>query len=273
MRGMGCLMARCGLRSFLSSAAFLLVLGLAAMAQPGREPPAGFPGGPFEPPKPGEILPRFVQQRLALTPAQEKQVSGLQKDVDARLAKILTVEQKKTLADRPTFGPFGGPGGFPPGRGPAGGFQTVRVDEIKRAIAATEEEWKVIGPKLQKVVATRQVLASETRGGDTQDVAPGKGKAEEAAGLDRPGSREARRPPLDGRGGPAEGNAITQAHADFKAVLEDPKHTKAQLQEAAEDVRKARETIRANMRSLQKDLRQLLTADQEMILVGLGYLD
>src|SRR3712207_1523392 len=71
-------------------------------------PPPGFKGG-F--PRPGQVLPGFLQGRLKLTPEQRKQVEELQKEVDDRLAKILTEEQKKTLQEAPKgFGPPGGPG-------------------------------------------------------------------------------------------------------------------------------------------------------------------
>jgi hypothetical protein len=86
----------------------------------------GGPGGPGGrgfggPPQPGQVLPPFLVERLELTAEQKKQLDALQKDVDARLAKILTSEQKKQLeAMRQPFGPGGrGPGGPPPG-GPGG---------------------------------------------------------------------------------------------------------------------------------------------------------
>src|SRR5271157_338808 len=94
---------------------------------PGGFGPAGGPGGPMvAPPRPGEILPSFLQRALDLTPEQKAQLDELQKDVDSRLAKILTDAQKKTLDQMRRRGPGGpgGPGGFaPPGRrgpGPGG---------------------------------------------------------------------------------------------------------------------------------------------------------
>jgi hypothetical protein len=86
----------------------------------GFGPPGGGPGGPggpmMAPPRPGEILPLFLQRALNLTPEQKAQLDELQKDVDSRLAKILTDAQKKTLDQMRRRGP-GGPGGFgPPGR-------------------------------------------------------------------------------------------------------------------------------------------------------------
>jgi Ca2+-binding EF-hand superfamily protein len=78
-------------------------------------PPDGGPGGFGGPPRPGQILPAFMQDELNLNADQKKQLNDLQKEVDARMAKILTSEQKKQLDDM-RMGP-GGPGG----RGPGGG--------------------------------------------------------------------------------------------------------------------------------------------------------
>jgi hypothetical protein len=83
----------------------------------GYGPPGGFggggPGGPGGPPPMGQILPSFVQEELQLSAAQKKLVAKLQKEVDSKLEKILSDEQKqqwKAMRER-------GPGGF----GPRGG--------------------------------------------------------------------------------------------------------------------------------------------------------
>jgi hypothetical protein len=104
---------------------------------PGRRPGFG-PGGPGGPggfggPQPGQILPDRLQEMLELTDAQKKQVAELQKDLDAKLAKILTEDQQKQLKEmrnrrpmrRGDNGPDGPPGGGPgerggPGRGGPG---------------------------------------------------------------------------------------------------------------------------------------------------------
>jgi Spy/CpxP family protein refolding chaperone len=84
---------------------------------PGGPPPGDRgPGGPGGPPQPGTVLPVFLQDALQLTADQKKQLDELQKDVDARLAKILTDDQKKQLKE---MRPGRGPGGRPPG-GPGG---------------------------------------------------------------------------------------------------------------------------------------------------------
>jgi hypothetical protein len=116
--------------------AVCLTLQLSTIAQPppglggpgvGAPPPGGpgpgGPGGPGRrsfgpPPRPGQILPEMLQNRLKLTDAQKVQIAKLQKEVDAKLAKILTSDQNKQLEEIKARGPGRGPGG--PGRGPGG---------------------------------------------------------------------------------------------------------------------------------------------------------
>jgi spore coat protein H len=90
----------------------------------GRGGPGGRPGGPggfmMRPPQPGEILPAMLQEALNFTDAQKKQLADVQKEVDAKLDKILTADQKAQLKQMREGGPGGmfrgpgGPGGPPP---------------------------------------------------------------------------------------------------------------------------------------------------------------
>jgi Spy/CpxP family protein refolding chaperone len=95
---------------------------------PGFGPPGGEGrGGPMMgPPRPGDVLPPVVRDRLELSDEQVMQLDELQLDVDARLAKILTGDQKKIIQQMrerrggppQPGGPRGYPGG-PPGDRPA----------------------------------------------------------------------------------------------------------------------------------------------------------
>jgi Spy/CpxP family protein refolding chaperone len=268
-------------RSSLVRGAAILLIASAATAQP----PPGFP---LEPPRPGQVLPSFQQQFLKLSGEQKKQVEELQTDVDARLAKILTAEQKKSLQDmsRPMGGfgrgpgafagppPFGGPGFGPPGfGGPTG---PSRLEDAKKLIDAREEEWKVIGPKLQKVVLARQVLTADARVVDAGVAAPPRPETktgEAPAGEGKAANPAAPPPPSGGMFGGSGTNIISQVQADLRAVLADPKHTPAEVQEKITAIRKAREKVRAELEAAQKDLLQLLTAEQAAILVARGYLE
>jgi len=76
-------------------------------------------------PRPGDVLAPFVRDQLKLTPDQRKQVDELQKDLNAKLDKILTEDQRKQfqgLRNSPGGGgmPMGPPGGFARGGGPGG---------------------------------------------------------------------------------------------------------------------------------------------------------
>jgi len=85
---------------------------------PGKGGKGGFGG----PPQPGQILSPFLQKELKLTSAQKSQLDALQSEVDAKLGKILTDEQKtqlKEMRKRGLGGPGGGPGG-PGGPRPSG---------------------------------------------------------------------------------------------------------------------------------------------------------
>jgi EF hand len=85
---------------------------------PGRRGPGGFGG----PPQPGQIMPIFMQERLGLSADQKSKVQELQKEVDGKMAKILTSEQKSQLKEMADdFGPPGGGGRGPGGPGGRGG--------------------------------------------------------------------------------------------------------------------------------------------------------
>jgi spore coat protein CotH len=105
--------------------------------RPAMGPGMGGPGGfMMMRPNPGEILPPPFQDVLQLTEAQKKQLAELQKEVDGKLEKLLTDDQKKQLKDLKERGPGGmigpggpvvipiGPGGpgAPPGPGGPGGM-------------------------------------------------------------------------------------------------------------------------------------------------------
>jgi hypothetical protein len=68
---------------------------------------------------PGQIMPAFVAERLKLTDGQKKELESLQKEVDEKLAKILTGDQNKQFKEMKGRGGFGRKEGE---RGPPGRF-------------------------------------------------------------------------------------------------------------------------------------------------------
>jgi len=88
--------------------------GLADDRRMGQRGPGGFGG----PPTPGQILPPRMQNMLNLTDQQKQQLTTLQKEVDQRLANILTVDQQQQLKSMARRGPGGPPGDGGPPDGP-----------------------------------------------------------------------------------------------------------------------------------------------------------
>ena len=83
----------------------------------------GFGGMMGGMPTPGQILGTGLQEMLKLTDAQKKDLDALQKEVDTKLDKLLTDDQKKQLAEMKERGARGGFGGEKGGPGgPGGGF-------------------------------------------------------------------------------------------------------------------------------------------------------
>jgi hypothetical protein len=120
----------CGFAAFAAGA---LLIGTPAMSQPpggkddkgGKGGKGGFPGGkggfPGAPGgrggfKLGVVLPPGAQEQLKLSDEQKTALAALEADVKAKLEKMLTADQLKSLETmRP--GGFGGAGGFPGGKG------------------------------------------------------------------------------------------------------------------------------------------------------------
>ena len=62
--------------------------------------------------RPGQVLPDIPDNQLGLTDEQKKQIADVQTEVDARLNRILTADQKARLREMRDRGR--GPGGPPP---------------------------------------------------------------------------------------------------------------------------------------------------------------
>jgi hypothetical protein len=277
-------------------------------------------------------------------------------------------------------GPQGG--GFQPGGG-----EMVTLDAVKSRIQASDEEWKVIGPKLRKLMTTRRAAELSTNSTGTGGMGGGRGGRGGpgggndsfsgpsnfgSGGFGGPGGPGGRGPggfggrggfggpgggPDDfgpggpggfgpggfgGRGGPPPGNAdpaaqnkpntdkpasntsvgsstpnspkaptagqpltrgqaaggpnqpnfggpppgfggmggggggdaaVTKAMADLQTALADTKTKPAQLEEKVAAVRLARSKAKEKFEAARKDLFELLTPEQEAVLIALGYLE
>jgi hypothetical protein len=123
--------------------------------------PGGPPGGP---PKPGLILPSFLQVALKLTAAQKKGLDVLQAEIDSKLDKALTDTQKKLFKD--SLGPPRPPGG-PPGLGAFGALPQpgqIMATTTQVTLKPTPEQRKQLSD-LQKQVDTglEKILTEDQR--------------------------------------------------------------------------------------------------------------
>ncbi len=166
----------------------------------------------------------------------------------ASMAQTTRPSRESAATTRPVAagGVFGGLFGGGGGRG-GGRF----MDDIRIKVHATAEEWKVIGPKLQKVVTARQIY-------DANRATAGAAFAGRGGG---------------GGGGRWQADGVSQAYLDLRAAIDDPKTTPEEIQAKVKAVREARQKARAELDAAAKDLLELITPAQEAILVSLGYLD
>ena len=180
----------------------------------------------------------------------------------------------------PGQSPQPAPAGVPPAA-------NVGIESVKPLIKATDEEWKVIGPKLQAVVTARQAVMTYTapaagRGGFGGAGFPNFGGTDSLAGpvADSQGfggGRGGRGRGPGGGGPPADfgggNNVVSTALAELKTVLAESTSTPEQIKAKVAAVRSARQKAAADLTTAQKNLLRLLTADQEVTLLSLGYLD
>ena len=174
-------------------------------------------------------------------------------------------------------------------------------------IGASNEQWKVIGPKLRKVIALRQVVESDQparvgmNGPDGRDELPGRrgvggsgdgGHASNdpflgpvgglsggrrAGHADRgdqggPGAGGHRRPGGPG-GDPGRSNVVAEALHTLQIVVGNEQSTPDEVRERLAAFRMVRKKAQHELDAAQKDLLLLLTPDQEAVLVILRYLD
>lgn len=163
--------------------------------------------------------------------------------------------------------PAGG-GGFAPGNFDPTQIQQMMDDNSRQTLGATTEEWKILGPKFNKV----QTLVRSINGGVTGMFGMfGMGRG----GMGMPGGPggmgNAMTRGLAGIFG--EPTALDKARDGLNAALDSTSATPAELQAALTTFRQAREKARAELTSAQADLRKVLTVKQEVTLVAMGLLD
>jgi hypothetical protein len=133
-------------------------------------------------------------------------------------------------------------------------FREQMMNRYKERLGATDEEWKVLQPKIEKVMASQR----DGRGGGSPG---GRG------GRDRGGDQQ------NAQRTDREQSAVSKAAAELRAAIEDKSTSADDITKKLAAYREAREKSRADRAAAQKELREVLSARQEAVLVSSGLLD
>ena len=160
-----------------------------------------------------------------------------------------------------------GPGG--PG-GPGGQFDPEQMHKMmeqrmQEMLGATDQEWKVLGPRVMKV----QELSRQTGGGGRGMMMFGRGMR------GGPGGPGGGNQPGGGRGMGMnrELTGVEKVQDELQILLENTAATPEQIKEQLTKLRAAREKAKQDLAKAQQDLRQVLTLRQEATLVLMGLVD
>ena len=135
------------------------------------------------------------------------------------------------------------------------------LELIQEALGATDEEWAVLGPRVEKV----QTLSRQTRRGG------GMGMFSMFGGR---GGREGRRGDMPGVvASTRELSEVDKALQELRAALENQEAKPEDIKNKLTTLREAREKAKQQLDKAQQELRELLSLRQEAQLVVMGLLD
>lgn len=150
-----------------------------------------------------------------------------------------------------------------PARGPfdPAAFRAQQAKQMQEALGATDEEFKALQPKIEKV----QNLQRDVRGGGMFGMGRGQGR--------RPRGGDQTQPtPTPAPDAPPQ-SETQKALAGLTKLL-DNKDTKAEdIKTALTAYRDAKAKAKADLEKAQKELKELLTVRQEAVLVTRGLLE
>ena len=138
-----------------------------------------------------------------------------------------------------------GGGNFDPAQ-----FRQQFEDRVKEQLGASDDEWKVIQPKLTKVFDAQRASRGSMRGMFGRN-----------RGGDSTNTDNTNRSPVE------------IAQRELQQVLDNKDSTADQITAKLKALREAREKAKAELASAQKDLKEILTPRQEAVLVNMSMLD
>jgi Spy/CpxP family protein refolding chaperone len=130
-------------------------------------------------------------------------------------------------------------------------FRQQRLDQIKKDLGASDDEWKVLQPKVEKLEDLRIQSFTSRMGG-------GRRRGGDNAGAAAPTVSD---------------NPVAKASADLKTTLENKDATPDQIKEKLAALRDARAKAKEELTKAQTALRDVVTPRQEAVLVAQGLLE
>lgn len=127
-------------------------------------------------------------------------------------------------------------------------FRERRLNQIKEQLGSTDDEWKVLQPKIEKVMEAQ--MAGFGGGGFGRRGGGG-----------------------GGGGDNAPQTPIAKASADLRQTLENKDAPADEIKTKLAALREARAKVRADLEAARKDLKEVLTQRQEAVLVTNGMLE
>lgn len=128
------------------------------------------------------------------------------------------------------------------------------AQRMQERLGATDQEWKVLGPRVMRV----SELSRQLRGGGRD-----RGRGGSQGG--RPDSRQ--------DGSTRERSALEQAQEQLRTVLSNTSATPDQINKQLAAFRTVKARVKQQLVAAQTDLRKLITVRQEAQLVMMGMLD
>ncbi len=160
-------------------------------------------------------------------------------------------------------GPGGGPGNFDPAQ-----MRQRMMERMKEQLGADDQAWKVMEPRLTKVMDLSRQANAGGRGMFGMFGRGGRG-GPGGPGGDQGGPQADRR----GRGPQGEQTALDKAMAQLRTTLENQSATPEEIKTQLTAVRSAREKARQELAVAQQELKKILTVRQEATLVEMGMLE
>jgi hypothetical protein len=187
-------------------------------------------------------------------------MSGKLRIVCAAFAMMLAAITAPTFAQNNGGGGGGGNGGGGGGGGGGGrgNYQQMRqqmMDQLKTDLGATDDEFAAIQPKIEKV----QQMQREAMMAQFGFGRGGRGRGGQGGG--------------GNGGGNAEPSAVQTASEDLKKTLDNKDATPDEIKTKLQALRDAKKAEKEDLSKAEDDLKSVLTARQEAVMVQHGILE